>query len=385
MDGSPSGLAADIYARLEALAGIVADTRACYDADRRLPAAVYEAMAEADLFRLLAPGKFGGAELPLVALFDVVEAASRLDGSVGWIVANGAIMSRHAGYLPEETARAWFSDPDCLIASSTGAVGVAKPADGGYMVSGRWPFASGIHGARRVMALAADYDGRPPEARELLAVYIPVESLTVHDVWHVSGLRGTGSCDFCAEAVFVPRAHTHGFMTARPIQPGPLYRIPILSAFPLSVTLVAIGIAAAAVDEFAALSSRTRWGTGTALRDRETIQTELGRADMMRRAARALVTETLRDLEDALAVRPDELVPTRAAFRAALTQAGELCERTTAIVCTAAGTASIREDTPLERRQRDLLAAVKHIAMAPHNLAVHGRVRLGLDPGTARF
>ncbi len=240
----------DICMRIASLAGIVSEERGNLDRDRRLPQRLFDAMVDADLFRILTPARFGGQELTLTDLFEVIEVASRLDGSFAWVVTNGAIMSRMAAFLPEHVANDWFADPDCLIASSTGAVGLAKKVEGGYCVNGLWPFASGIHGAKRVMALVTVDDGSAPDPRSPIAVYMPVERVELIDNWHVAGLRGTGSCSFRATDVFVSADHSHDFITTTPLQPGVQFLVPILSAFPLSVTLVALGLAAAAIDEF---------------------------------------------------------------------------------------------------------------------------------------
>jgi len=153
----------------------------------------------------------GGPELSPAEFMQVVEAASAMDGSIGWIVANGGGMSRVAGYLPESTAREWFTDPYAFIVSATGAVGSAEPVAGGYRVTGRWPFGSGASHATQFMGLAAASDGgsnnQPP-----ICFYFAREQVTIHDTWLVSGLRGTGSSDFEVKNAFVPTEHTHSFL-----------------------------------------------------------------------------------------------------------------------------------------------------------------------------
>src|SRR5437660_5787487 len=93
------------------------------------------------------PHALGGPELPPFEFMRVVEAASALDGSVGWLVGNGGGMSRIGGYVDQAVARDWFFDRRAFVAAATGAVGTATPVAGGYRVSGRWPFGSGSHHA----------------------------------------------------------------------------------------------------------------------------------------------------------------------------------------------------------------------------------------------
>jgi alkylation response protein AidB-like acyl-CoA dehydrogenase len=106
------------------------------------------------LFRLWLPEALGGPKLSPFEFMTVVEAAAALDGSIGWVVGNGGGMSRAAAFVAEPTARRWFADPRAFVVASTGAVGEAVPADGGYLVSGHWPFGSGSHHATIFMGLA---------------------------------------------------------------------------------------------------------------------------------------------------------------------------------------------------------------------------------------
>lgn len=385
MDGRPVDRLEEVLGAVRALGPLIEAHRAAFDRDRRLPEPVVAALVASDLFRLWAPRSVGGAGLSARDLVDVVEEAAALDASVGWVLTNGAIMSRMAGLLPPEVARAWFGDPDCLMACSTGAVGTARPVDGGYRVSGRWPFASGVQAARRVMGLAR-IEGAGDDPRDhLVGVYVPADAVRILDTWHVSGLRGTGSCDFVLEDVVVPRAHALRHLDPAPTQPGLLYRLPVASAFSLSVSLVPLGIARGALSDLVALAGRTRGGTSQPLREREMIQVEVARAEALRRAARALVIDALADLEAAVDRGGDDLVRARAFFRVALCHAAESCQRAVHIVAACAGTAALAEAGTLERRVRDIDAAVKHVAMGPHSLVTGGRVLLGLDPGTPRF
>jgi alkylation response protein AidB-like acyl-CoA dehydrogenase len=314
-----------------------------------------------------------------------VEAASALDGSVGWLVGNGAGMSRVGGYLPEPVAREFFSDPHAFVTSSAGAVGVAQKAEGGYRVIGRWPFGSGAHHASHFMGLAslkgADGTDGPP-----LCCYFERRDVVVHDMWQVSGLRATGSCDFEVRDLLVPEQHTHIFMGPRPTQGGAVYRLPMVSVFAWTVAAVPVGIARGAMNAFVELASRkARQGISTLLRDREIVQSNYGRADALHRAASAFLIEAMSELMAALAENGPRLIEARAVFRTACTHAAESAVRIVDMLAAESGAVAIFETSPIERFVRDVHAAVKHIAMSPNNYVVSGRVGLGLDPGTPRF
>ena len=376
---------ADYLEAIERLAPLIAEHRGVFDSERRLPDVVFNALADAGLFRLWLPEALGGPELSPTDFMTVVEAASALDGSVGWLVGNGGGMSRVGGYLPEPIARKFFSDPRAFVTSATGAVGTAQKVEGGYRVTGRWPFGSGAHHASQFMGLAslkgADGKDEPP-----LCCYFERRDVVIHDTWRVSGLRATGSCDFEVRDLFVPEQHTHTFMGARPTQDGIVYRLPSLSVFAWTVSVVPLGIARGVMNAFVELASRkTRMGAGALLRDREIVQSNYGRADASHRAARALLIEAMTELMAASAEEGPRLINARAVFRTACTHTAESAVRIADMLAAETGAAAIFEASPIERFVRDVHAAVKHIAMTPNNYVVSGRLGLGLDPGTSRF
>ncbi|MBC2837632.1 acyl-CoA dehydrogenase family protein [Paragemmobacter straminiformis] len=383
MDAIPLQTATTAKACIEALGSEVIRLRPRFERERRLPDELFAAMVRADLFRLSIPRTVGGAQLGLRDWFGVMEAASSLDASVGWVLANVTIAGRMSGFLPPETVSEWFSSPDCAIAGSTAALGKAVPTTGGYLVSGKWPFASGIHAARRVMGLCEIPAIDDPYARVVCA-FMPIEAVQLNDDWHTLGLRGSGSVTFEADGVFVPESHVAPFLLHRPVIDADPYHLPHLSIFPLSVTLVALGITQAAIADFAAMADRTRGGTAAKLAERELVQTEYGRCITLHRSARSLVLDALDGLESAFATPGERAIP-RATFRASLAQAGELCETVMTTLCRLLGTASISETSSFERRARDLTTATRHVAMGTHNLTVLGRLALGQDAETIRF
>jgi alkylation response protein AidB-like acyl-CoA dehydrogenase len=371
---------------IEKLAPFVEEHRASFDRDRRLPDAVFRALAEAGLFRLWLPAAMGGPELLPAEFMRVVEAASAKDGSIGWIVANGGGMSRVAGYLPESVTREWFADPCAFIVSATGAVGSAERVAGGYRVTGRWPFGSGASHGTRFMGLAAVRDGGNNSQRPICC-YFAREHVTIHDTWHVSGLRGTGSSDFEVNDAFVPADHTHDLIAPVPTQPGIIYRLPGLSIFPWSITGAPLGIASGAMAAFTkqATKSRTRLGATMRLQDREMVQSAVGRAEAVIGAARAFLNEAMTELLAALDDDADRLMRARARLRIACAYAAEGSTSIVQMLTTEAGASAIFESNGLERAGRDIHAAVKHLAMSPQSYILAGRLQLGMDPGNMRF
>ena len=375
---------AQLLANIASLAPLAAQYRSAMERDRRLPPELFAACADAGLLQLWVPRSLGGPELGFPDYMAVIEAAAAVDGSIGWLAGNGGGMSRATGHLPEQVARAILDTPRALIVATNGAVGEAVPEAGGYRVSGRWPFASFIHHATHVAAAVrlAEGDGQGT----ILLAFAPAAHATIHDTWHTSGLRGTGSCDYTLDNLLIPRDHVFPMLAPPATQPGRLYRLPAVSVFSATVSLVPLGIARGAMDAFkSSLADHPRVGTTTPRRERETTQDAIGRAETAHAAARALLLAAWADLEAAAEVAHDRLIPTRAAWRAACTHAAETALTIAGTLAAVAGTASLQESNPLERQIRDIQAATKHIANAPQNYITHGRIALGLDPGTASF
>jgi alkylation response protein AidB-like acyl-CoA dehydrogenase len=372
--------AAGLLDALQRMAPLVRERRDTFDALRRLPDDVFEALADAGLFRLWLPRAIGGPELSPFEFMGIVEAASALDGSVGWLVGNGGGMSRVGGYVSKTVSRDWFSDSRAFVAAATGAVGSATRVEGGYRVTGRWPFGSGAHHASLFMVLAAE----EPEAPRLCC-YVPREDVVILDNWHVSGLRGTGSCDFELRDVFVPAAHVHSFLDLTPSDPGLVYRMPPVSVFAWTISAVPLGIARGAIAAFVELASRKSLGGSALLRDREPIQAAVGRAEAMLRAARAFLVSAMTELMAATDEGGERLMQARAMFRTAGTYAAESAVNVVDMLAASAGAVSIFETCSLERATRDARAAARHVAISPNNYVVRGRVALGLDPGVARY
>jgi indole-3-acetate monooxygenase len=199
-------------------------------------------------------------------------------------------------------------------------------------------------------------------------------------------LRGTGSSDFEVQDLFVPVSQTHAMLDGPPAASGLLYRMPPLSVFAWTVSVVPLGIARGAISAFADLASRKpRLGTTALLRDREIVQAAVGRAEALHSAARALLVDAMRELMSATDAGGDRLVTARARFRMACAHAAETAVQVAGMLAADAGAVAIFESCPLERAVRDIHAAVKHIAMSPNSYVAAGRLSLGLDPGTVRF
>jgi alkylation response protein AidB-like acyl-CoA dehydrogenase len=360
--------------------------------NRRLSQPVVTALAEAGIFRMYTPRSLGGLEVEPLTFYRVVEALARIDASTAWCVLIAGGNGAFAGScLPDQGAEAVFGrDPHVVTAGVVFPFGKAVARDGGYVVSGRWPFASGCQHCAWVFCTCNVFDGDQmrltqrgdPEVRVL---FIPTSQLTIVDTWEVSGLAGTGSHDVEIEQVFVPEAYTGLFASGMPPQSkhfqGPLYRYPFFPASALPIGAVALGVAQGAVETCLELAqTKQPAGTTTLLREHPVFHVRMAEAVALVRSARAwLYTavqhtwETMRTTgEVSFAERADVLLAGANATRSAAAAVD--------MAYTAAGATANYRRSPLQRALRDVHAVTQHIATAASQYESAGRMLVGLQP-----
>jgi alkylation response protein AidB-like acyl-CoA dehydrogenase len=368
------------------MAGSLAARSAAIETAGRLPDDVVADLRDSGIPALWLPAELGGAEAAPVDVVDSIAALSAADGSTGWCAAVAVGTNALAPYLPEAGAREIFSSPSTLTAGSFNPAGRATAdGDGNLRLSGRWGFGSGgshsdwLAGACLLVDDAGevllDDEGRPQPRVALF----PVADTTIHDTWHVSGLRATASHDYEVEALSVPAAHT----LPLPFSPWPaaaMWRIPPMPLFFAPLAAVALGIARGAVDDLIDLAqTKTPYRSTRRLAERDVVQSMVARAEAATRSARAFLVEAL----DALLARGEEVsLPERAVARLAVVNAASAAATAVDLCFAAAGTTALFADHPLQRRHRDVHALGQHVVLAFPGFETVGRVLFGLDPDT---
>jgi alkylation response protein AidB-like acyl-CoA dehydrogenase len=380
-------------ALIEAARSIAPLVRACRDEgerERRLPAQVLAAMHEARLFRMYIPKALGGLEIDPITSMIVVEEIARADAAAAWNLMLGATYGLWAAFLPDDAAREIYGAPDAVVAGALRPTGRARPVDGGFVVDGRWSFASGIRHAAWWNAGclvgrdgAGDADTPPPEA---WLVFFPAPDGELIDNWDVGGLRGTGSHDYAVCGLFVPRARAIPF-DAVPCAPGPLYRLPRQALLDNTMAALPLGIARTAIDtlvEIAAGGKRPA-GAGAPLAERATVQADVARAEALYLAGRALLYDSVAQSWEAAQDGRELSVREIAVLRLARTHAVQAAVQAIDLMYIDAGGAAIYTRNPLERCFRDIHTVTQHVSMNPANYEVSGRVLLGLAPDRALY
>jgi alkylation response protein AidB-like acyl-CoA dehydrogenase len=384
----------DFLAAARRLEPTVAKLRDQFDRDRQLPRQLVGELSAANLFRMWLPRAIGGAELPPIAFLSVIEELSRQDGSLGWCTVIPAGYGRLAGALEEDIARKIFGTGMGLLVGTLNPTGKAVAAPGGYRVTGRWSYGSFIGYGDWVLGNCITDDAAGPRRAtdggpEFRLCLFPRADVEVFDIWHVGGLRATGSNDFAVHDRFVPEQHTIPLEDFQPPprRPGPLYAVPMTSTFVSCIATVALGIARAAIEAVIEIGAEKRTaGSSTVLRDKPLAQADLARAEALLGAGRAYLFGELGSMwDDAVAGRAIAL-RARAAVRLAACHATQCAIQAVDLMYQTAGGAALFQSGRLERCLRDVHAAGQHIAVSMQaNLEPVGRVLFGLPPGMARF
>lgn len=369
---------------VKVLAPLIGEHADAIESERRLPEPVVRALAEAEVFRLLVPRKLGGVEADPVTTCRILEELSTVDGSAGWCAMIAAEYGLFSGLLPEDAAREIYADSRAVVAGTFRVSGTARAVDGGYRVTGRWGFGSGItHSTWTIGGVRLfDDDGprlTPTGAPETRVLFFPTAEVEILDTWHVAGMRGTGSHDYAVENLFVP-AHRAVRFSEEPVQPGPLYSLPAVALFVALMAGVPLGIARHALDAVRELAgAKIPSGSDTMLRDNPHAQARIGEAEGLLRAGRAFVYETLEHIWDA-ALRGQRLTwEQRGLMWLAASQATTQALQAVDLMFRAGGASSIYTSLPIERCLRDIRAAAQHRVLQPGNFELAGRLALGID------
>ncbi len=351
-----------------------------------LPKITVKALYESGLLSLKLPAVLGGAEADLLTQLDVFEAVSYIDTSAGWCLLIGsASLGRLGAFLPDAALDRLFvggrPPKTCGVAMRTGE---AHPVDGGYRVSGRWSFASGIQHAEWVTA-AVRVVREGDSASESLAVVFPTSEATIHDNWRVGGLRGTGSNDFSVADLYVPEAFTLDRHSLSPKRGGAIYCLGMPGFVAVEHAGFACGVARRALDAIIELAQSKHRGytAASSLAMRSAFQRALGEDQLRLRAARALVVEILQEVWARVSRGDAPTLQMQVEMRSSATYATEMAVEIVTRAFRSGGGSALYESSILPRCLRDINAAAQHLMVSDVAYEHHGKMALGfpdVDP-----
>jgi len=370
-----------VLARVRALIAGIRDSAAAAEEARTVPRQTIDALLGAGISRILIPPRYGGYGFGLDTWFEVVREIGKADASHSWCA---SLMIHHPHYLsqfPEAAQNAvWADGIDISIAASIQPIGRVTPAEGGYRISGEFPFASGINHSRWVIVGCMV----GTEAKFFL---IGPKDFKIKDTWFTGAMRATGSNTAVCEDVYVPEGHSLALSDVREGKtPGsrlhdhPIYRTPWISYAPLTFATPMLGAAQGAYELFCDATKTRRAGRGGfPIAEVTSVQVRLARAAADLDAAELLLRRAI-DVAQAATLPSLAL---RARTMRDCSRAAELCVGVIDTLVAMSGTAVFAAAHPIQRAWRDIHFAAAHVALNPEqNFAHFGRTELGLprDP-----
>jgi len=354
--------------------------------ERRVPDEVVAALADAGIYRMNVPRRYGGYQTRLRTQVDALAEIAAGCGSTAFTALIQAGCSFIAALFPDEAQDEIFTGPDVRVGGTLIPDATAVATAGGYVVNGTSGFATGCRHAdwHLLTARVESADGPP----EVLWTAVPMAELEILDDWHVSGLAGSGSNSVVARDVVVP---AHRILPVGPLLSGefpsksnaddPFYRMPVLLMFCAWTAPNALGLARAALEEFTGRIHRRGITYTFHQRQNEATVTHLQAAEaaMKISCAELLTSDFVARIEAGEPYSQEE----RARIRAQNGYVARLCKEAVDLLASASGASSLHQEVPMQRAVRDVQALNLHSFVNPAtNLELYGRVLSGLDAGT---
>jgi alkylation response protein AidB-like acyl-CoA dehydrogenase len=370
--------------RTKALVPYLREQAQAAEQARRLSDETFDALAEAGILKMCTPKKYGGEQLPFEEQCDVLAEVARGCPSSSWVATILSAMGWWLGTFSDEAQDEVLGPGDPRISGVLAPMGTLTPADGGYRLSGRWPFNTGGHGSRWAI-LNGLLEGVPT------AIVVPSAELERLDDWYASGMAATGSSTVVAEDVFVPAYRTQtmiGMMdgqyaTDRHTAGDPYYSLPLAAVLAINAGGTPVGTARGAMDAFMERLP------GRAITYTDYTDQSAAPVTHMNVGEAALIIDSA-DAHMRLAARIlDQPADGGVSFfervkgRAHITYLTGLSRQAVDILFFASGASSIQHQVPIQRFQRDIQALANHAIMhAPTGNEIYGRVLCGLQPHT---
>lgn len=380
--------AAGLVDRVRALAPFIAGQADQAERERKPVDAVMAALAGTGVFRSYVPRRFGGYEIDTDTFIDVGLAVSEACTSTGWVT---TFCMEHnwmlAQFPPETQATIFGAQPYILAPASISPTGRAEAVAGGYRISGRWAWGTGVMHADWVI-LNGIVAGAVPDPRLFM---VRRDQIEVVDTWYADGMEGTGSNDMVANDLFVPGAYSESLFgmamgrgTGALWHRSPCYSHPMLPLLSIAAATPALGAARRALALFRErLGARTLYGARTPQSERQSAQIRLGGVAAQLSSAEVVLRQVGRELStwghtDAFCP-PEE----RARMRLVVAQVVRACRDAVTQIMEASGASAHLRSNPLQRIQRDVNTLSCHtvfdLEVGAEN---YGRLLLGMEPAT---
>ncbi len=362
--------------RFDQLLADIRDRRSDYEKQRYIPQDIIERFKEAGLYRALVPEQFGGGGKTPAEFLLAIEAIAAADGSAGWVASFGMSPAYLAGLPMSTLEKIWGETPDVVFAGAAFPPQDVVVVDGGFRVSGRWPYLSGCMGAS-LIGVSVKIPGAGPLPR--MAV-LPVESVSIdQSTWGVQGMASSGSFDGVVDDVFVASDWVFE-RGGTPTIETDFLRYPSLSFAAQVLSVTAAGIAREAIDIVLSMAERSSITGAPSIGDRNTTQVAIAKAEAKLRGARAFFYEATHDAWNAVITEGKPSRHQTNMLRLATSNLTHECAEVVAIAYRLGGMSSAYYQSHMSRCFRDVHMPTQHALMGDLTFQNAGTMLFNKEP-----
>jgi len=353
---------------------------------RCIPDETVADLIDTGLLKACQPRRLGGYELAFGAQTSAGAEIGKYCGSSGWIVSVCGTHHWMLGKFPHEAqSDVWGKNPDAISASAfASAHENVEKVDGGFKISGRWLFSSGIHACDWVIIVGRiPKENLPPDSWFML---VPKEEFEIQDTWKTVGLRGTGSHDIVIKNSFVPNHRTIGHSEINQIDtpgtkddPTSVYRMPMNGVINYCVSAPALGMAEGAMDSFVSEMSPRTDIFAKKISSNATLQLRTSESSAEIDCARLLYENDISRIEKSVKQGEALKLEDLARIKRNASYVGQLAKRSTTRLAAAMGARGLNETNHVHMAQSDISAACSHISMVWDTCSLpYGMAKLGV-------
>jgi resorcinol 4-hydroxylase (FADH2) len=364
------------------------------EVERNVSQEIVDKIRDAELLRTCRPKEFGGFEYDGETALKIAMTIAAACPSTGWAV-NGAVSNgRSLSHFPIETQReVWGGNEDPFTCACFAPTGTAVPVDGGYILNGRWSFASGCDRSSwtKLGAFITPEGQKPQDGAFFL---VPIVEVEIIDTWFVCGLAGTGSKDIAAHEVFVPDRRVLLFSDARAgTTPGakyyknPLYKMPLLVHGASMLASTAVSAARGALDSYGEMIQSGRKTRGALaggqlpMAEFATVQLRYAEAASCVESAELILLTDMRNMTQKLYDGDEITVADRIRCRRNQAYVTKLAVQAVEALNASTGGYGLHLDNPIQRAWRDANAVARHVSLNWDAVGtMYGQHSFGLEP-----
>lgn len=384
----------ELVRRAEALQPLLRKNAAASEQNRRAAEENIQAIAEAGLFRLMVPKRYGGVEGSTRAHLEVTAALAEACGGTAWVVALTNVCAWFTGLFHSRAQDEVFgANPDARVSGVFTPSTQCRRVEGGLVISGKWYFSSGSLHADWAMVGVIESDEAGAFKAQHLAL-VPMSDVTIEDTWFTAGMRASGSNCIVGNEVFVPEHRLMNILDAvdgiypTEMKDEAAYRAAFVPLAALILVGAQLGMGRAALNYV--IEKAPQRAIAYTSYDKQSnsvlFQGQVADAAVKIDTAHVLAFAAADEIDRAAREGRELVYLTKAKIRAHTGQVITHITDAINVLLSAHGAGSFADASPMQRWWRDANTAARHaVALPAVGFEVYGKALLGVENTVTRL